>query len=215
MAQCNLSQMSKEVTWRLDAEAALGLANTIHGPGGHRGRRARAGEPGHDHLATPAEAVAFLASHDVPVAAGEPSPAQLARLRTIRTVIRTIVDRPPRDGRDDPDPWRVALEKALAAVRFRYAPDGVMRSAAAGWNGLADDLLPAALVLDAERDRIRRCGNPLCRWQFVDRSRNGSRVWCEMAVCGNRVKVGRSRRRPPPGSTRPPATRLRSTQPPR
>lgn len=37
--------------------------------------------------------------------------------------------------------------------------------------------------------RMRIC--PSCRWLFVDRSRNGSRLWCDMAVCGNRQKARR------------------------
>lgn len=35
--------------------------------------------------------------------------------------------------------------------------------------------------------RIRICPN--CRWLFLDRSRNASRVWCDMSVCGNRQKA--------------------------
>ncbi len=37
--------------------------------------------------------------------------------------------------------------------------------------------------------RLRICAN--CRWLFVDRSRNCSRLWCDMAVCGNRRKASR------------------------
>ncbi|HEY6630588.1 MAG TPA: CGNR zinc finger domain-containing protein, partial [Rhizobiaceae bacterium] len=37
--------------------------------------------------------------------------------------------------------------------------------------------------------RIRICGN--CRWLFLDRSRNASRLWCDMSVCGNRHKARR------------------------
>lgn len=37
--------------------------------------------------------------------------------------------------------------------------------------------------------RIRICPN--CRWLFLDRSRNASRVWCDMSVCGNRQKARR------------------------
>jgi hypothetical protein len=87
---------------------------------------------------------------------------------------------------------RYGAAKALARLDLEIAP---------GWDGVGDDLLPAALALARERGRIRTCGNPLCRWLFIDRSRNGSRVWCEMAVCGNRMKVGRHRRRPSRGRT--------------
>ena len=41
--------------------------------------------------------------------------------------------------------------------------------------------------------RLRICPN--CGWLFVDRSRNASRLWCDMAVCGNRRKAGRHYRR--------------------
>jgi predicted RNA-binding Zn ribbon-like protein len=36
------------------------------------------------------------------------------------------------------------------------------------------------------RARLRAC--PACDWLFLDKSRNGSRIWCDMAVCGNRQK---------------------------
>ncbi|MER8427711.1 CGNR zinc finger domain-containing protein [Mesorhizobium sp. M1403] len=41
--------------------------------------------------------------------------------------------------------------------------------------------------------RLRICPN--CSWLFVDRSRNSSRLWCDMAVCGNRQKANRHYRR--------------------
>ncbi len=43
--------------------------------------------------------------------------------------------------------------------------------------------------LDAaeKRSRLRAC--PACDWLFLDKSRNGSRIWCDMAVCGNRQKA--------------------------
>lgn len=53
----------------------------------------------------------------------------------------------------------------------------------------------SALSLTEPRtlSRIRICRN--CRWLFVDRSRNSSRVWCDMTVCGNRTKARRHYRR--------------------
>ncbi|GLS39080.1 hypothetical protein GCM10010869_46770 [Mesorhizobium tianshanense] len=41
--------------------------------------------------------------------------------------------------------------------------------------------------------RLRICPN--CTWLFLDRSRNSSRLWCDMAVCGNRQKASRHYRR--------------------
>lgn len=51
----------------------------------------------------------------------------------------------------------------------------------------------SALRLMAEADRLKICGN--CGWLFLDRSRNRSRTWCDMAVCGNRMKASRYYRR--------------------
>lgn len=49
------------------------------------------------------------------------------------------------------------------------------------------------LVARPEPDRLKICPN--CHWLFLDRSRNRSRAWCDMAVCGNRVKASRHYRR--------------------
>lgn len=36
--------------------------------------------------------------------------------------------------------------------------------------------------------RLKICANPDCQWAFYDRSRNQQGNWCDMAVCGNRLK---------------------------
>ena len=41
--------------------------------------------------------------------------------------------------------------------------------------------------------KVKICPN--CDWLFVDRSKNRSRVWCDMRVCGNRSKAGNHYRR--------------------
>ncbi|CDZ27573.1 Conserved protein containing a Zn-ribbon-like motif [Neorhizobium galegae bv. officinalis] len=45
------------------------------------------------------------------------------------------------------------------------------------------------LLADEEVSRMKICGS--CGWLFMDRSKNRSRTWCDMAVCGNRVKANR------------------------
>lgn len=187
------------VTSHLGTDAALGLANSQHGPGAHYRRRARAGDPAHDHLATPADAIEFLGTHHVPTPEPAPTARQLARLRELRALARSLIDDPALE----PRAWRAAIDAALADIDYRIRPDGMLRSVAPGWDGVADDLLPALLALATERDRLKHCGNPLCTWLFIDRSARGSRVWCEAAVCGNRVRVGRHRRAGPTGRTVP------------
>ena len=43
------------------------------------------------------------------------------------------------------------------------------------------------LIASPETDRLKICPN--CEWLFIDRSKNRSRTWCDMAVCGNRAKA--------------------------
>ncbi len=55
-------------------------------------------------------------------------------------------------------------------------------------------LRSAAELLTSDRmDRVRLCSAEDCDWLFLDSSRNRSRRWCDMAVCGNRSKVRRFR----------------------
>ncbi|MFO0582450.1 MAG: CGNR zinc finger domain-containing protein [Anaeromyxobacter sp.] len=57
---------------------------------------------------------------------------------------------------------------------------------------LLDPVITAAarLVTSAETLRlVRRCASATCRQFFVDRSKNRSRRWCDMKLCGNRVKA--------------------------
>lgn len=45
------------------------------------------------------------------------------------------------------------------------------------------------LLLEGPLDRVGEC--PACHRLFLDTSRNGRRRWCDMAVCGSRVKAQR------------------------
>ncbi len=46
-----------------------------------------------------------------------------------------------------------------------------------------------SLLADNAWKKVKICRN--CRWLFIDRSRNSSRLWCDMSVCGNRHKAKR------------------------
>ncbi|NRP71079.1 hypothetical protein ILFOPFJJ_01962 [Ensifer psoraleae] len=80
------------------------------------------------------------------------------------------------------------LLEAIATVLRRSAHEG---------NHIALDIATAhsalSLAANPEPDRLKICPN--CQWLFLDRSRNRSRTWCDMAVCGNRTKAKRHYRR--------------------
>jgi predicted RNA-binding Zn ribbon-like protein len=61
-------------------------------------------------------------------------------------------------------------------------PDGPLRQ-----------VVHAAVVLitSSDMDDVRECSEKSCRWLFLDRSRNHSRRWCDMQLCGNRSKARR------------------------
>ena len=73
------------------------------------------------------------------------------------------------------------------------------------WVASADDALErilweigratGRLVLSPRLAHVRACAASDCGWWFVDDTRNHSRRWCDMKLCGNRDKVRRFRSR--------------------
>lgn len=47
------------------------------------------------------------------------------------------------------------------------------------------------LMLSENVEKVRACANPECRWLFLDTSKNHTRRWCDMKICGNRMKARR------------------------
>ena len=47
------------------------------------------------------------------------------------------------------------------------------------------------LLTQVEFSRIRQCEGDACGWLFFDTTKNKSRRWCEMEVCGNRARQRR------------------------
>jgi predicted RNA-binding Zn ribbon-like protein len=85
-----------------------------------------------------------------------------------------------------------ALNRAnLAAVKRNF-----------GWNwpprehpieAVLGPIALSALTLLQQADlvRVKQCEGDECGWLFFDTTKNGSRRWCEMKVCGNRAKQKR------------------------
>lgn len=69
------------------------------------------------------------------------------------------------------------LEQIAATFRIAHAGDLDFET--------AQSALRLATSLGDGRMKI--CPN--CEWLFIDRSKNKSRAWCDMAVCGNRTKA--------------------------
>ncbi|MEZ5872582.1 MAG: CGNR zinc finger domain-containing protein [Nitratireductor sp.] len=69
--------------------------------------------------------------------------------------------------KEDVEPLRLDAAMALSAMRLAME-------------------ISASPALAA---RVKLCAN--CGWLLLDKSRNRSRTWCDMAVCGNREKAKR------------------------
>jgi hypothetical protein len=170
-------------------EDLLVVANTKHGPRAHANAEGDTGEL-HDHLREPRDAREFLAAR-MAVPDELPTRADLATLRTLRTAVEELADRRvsfPQKG----------IEPLLNKAAFQLDDQGNLYTVKAGWPGLASGLLLSLCDLSHSERPLKRCNNPACRWLFVDRSRNRTRQWCEMGMCGNRAKVARFKRRRQP-----------------
>jgi len=100
----------------------------------------------------------------------------------------------------DVETLNAALSAALGRLRLRRGEGCCTWTWSADEDDLDRMLWPVArsaaeLLTSEQLDRVRECASPTCSWLFLDTSRNRSRKWCDMAVCGNRAKARRFYRR--------------------
>jgi predicted RNA-binding Zn ribbon-like protein len=81
---------------------------------------------------------------------------------------------------------------AARAARLRRAGRQLTRAIdvdTAGAAALRWRIVEAAVVLltSAQLERVKACPN--CGWFFLDTSKNRSRRWCSMAMCGTNAKA--------------------------
>lgn len=163
-------------------------------------------ERGFDRLAEPFEIARFAEAASrfrMQELGGRPLAAQdLQRAAPKVLAIREATDRLFRNavgtgavtGGDLP-PFLTACADGLAGTDIRIGAVGRPFGDPATPLALEAALAVSALSLlgEAVLPRLRICPN--CGWLFLDRSRNASRLWCDMAVCGNRRKASRHYRR--------------------
>lgn len=80
----------------------------------------------------------------------------------------------------------------VMGLQLSFGPDGagIEPSARGVLGGLGRVL---SFVADAMNEgtwtRLKVCMNQECAWAFYDHARNRSAKWCDMSVCGNRMKA--------------------------
>ena len=79
----------------------------------------------------------------------------------------------------------------LASDRGRYVWSWTPREAAV--EAVLGPIALSALttLTQADLSRIKQCQGEKCGWLFFDATKNKSRRWCEMEICGNRAKQKR------------------------
>ncbi|MEO8897127.1 MAG: ABATE domain-containing protein [Candidatus Dormibacter sp.] len=116
----------------------------------------------------------------------------------LRSLLRRLLEsrRPPSD--EDVaqlNYWLSRSAQRWELVRDRAGVQLERRWSDSGWPA-AMALMAASyveLLVSGRIRRVRVCANPSCSFIFCDGSRNASRRWCDVAVCGNLVKVRRHR----------------------
>lgn len=140
-------------------------------------------DEGTDVLDRDAQWLTWLQEHDLPRPAGESASTvrrHRARARVLRDDLRAVA------AREDCQVRQFPVLLTVDSCRPRLGGDDAL-----------EELIGAVARLSVlgELERVKICPADDCRWAFYDASRNGSRQWCSMAVCGNRAKARAHRAR--------------------
>lgn len=148
----------------------------------------------HVGIVTTAEAEHLLREATARQAEAEAVHQRAIALReTLYRVFLSVVERRPAETRDL-EPLNAALAPTLSRLRIVPLQEGF----AWDWHvqdGHLDRMLwpivrsAAELLTNGPLDRLKQCAG--CSWLFLDGSRNRTRRWCDMRVCGNRAKARR------------------------
>lgn len=148
-------------------------------------------ENGTDAWATPNGLADWLQEHTDPApgalgsaTAAPIDVAQHAAAVALRDCLRRTITQ-----QAAPDFDRYAATFPLRVMVENGAP--VLAPAVDGPTGGVAQVLAAAArtAIDGTWERIKICPADDCQWAFFDQSRNRSRSWCSMQVCGNRTKT--------------------------
>ena len=140
-----------------------------------------------DRLADPGIAAAFPEAASRLSAEGPlfgpfalPDAAETGQLLGLREAIDRHFRARIEGSEENPALLADLLETIAAAIRGRPLRGNLLSATARS---------ALRLLSEAESGRMKICGH--CGWLFLDRSRNRSRTWCDMSVCGNREKASR------------------------
>ncbi|WP_406457164.1 CGNR zinc finger domain-containing protein [Streptomyces sp. NBC_01622] len=131
--------------------------------------------------------------------AGEMTPHDLARVKTLREALYDLTLTITADGPDLSREDELALVNDAARLpvpRVQLDCTGTL-SRLGGVDEVLGYVARDAIELlgSPHAARVKECANPECTRLFVDLSRSAARRWCGMAECGNRHKAASYRER--------------------
>lgn len=156
-------------------------------------------ETGIELLDSPPALARWLADEGLSEDGGQVSDRDLERMLEVRESLREVLLANNRAAPAGEAYERLnrALAGATLEVRFDAEGDATLVPSGGGVDAALGRI--AAAIREAtsagEWSRLKACPGDDCLWAFYDRSRNRSRTWCRMEVCGNRAKVRSYRRR--------------------
>ena len=124
------------------------------------------------------------------LAVNELAPAPLDELVAVREALRAAL-LANHDAAEIPADDLAVLNAAAgrAGLRIGFLPTGnwAPESARAGAVGVLLTRVVEAMA-GGRWNRLKVCLNDECRWAFYDHSNSRGSKWCDMRICGNRVK---------------------------
>ncbi|HKN62778.1 MAG TPA: CGNR zinc finger domain-containing protein [Gaiellaceae bacterium] len=156
-------------------------------------------ETGIDTIATPDELATWLSEQGLVDDLVEPTEQEVGEARAVREAIRELLlanNGAEVDAGAASQTLEEAGRKALLGVRFENGRP-VLAPEDDGARGAIGRIVAtvAELAPSDEWKRLKTCRDETCRVAFYDKSRNRSRAWCSMEVCGNREKARSFRQR--------------------
>ena len=141
----------------------------------------------------------WLAERGLMDAAEPVSEGDLRRAHDVREGLRALLLANNGEPLDRAAVERLDRAASRAGLRPRFEPgsEPVLEPDASGVDGALARLLAyvTRAVVDGNWERLKACPLEGCLWAFYDRSKNRSRRWCSMDVCGNVAKARAYRQR--------------------
>ena len=156
-------------------------------------------EEGTDQLATPATLASWLGERDLLPPGTTVDDDDVVAATQLREALRLALLVNGGATADTADATGVTAPATSVPLQMTIAPDGTAALEPTGTGvtaalGTLVSVIPGAIA-DGSWARAKVCPKDSCRWAFYDQSRNRSRRWCTMDVCGNREKTRAFRER--------------------